>query len=420
MASDLAVGAKRPTGETYVIIFIAALLVTVAVTAALSLGPLGRSATWAAVVTPLASIIGSGFLICGPILAHEFGGAAALGMALLLALAYALGEVLRFNIRAVEPILEATSFHRPIAWWARIGQALLSAAYAISVAYYLKLLAEFVLKFAPMGATQHALLSKILVTAVIALLVGLSAFGGLRRIQHLAHMTVSLKIGVIAGMLAALALYWLLRWNTTVILPPARMSFASLGLLLGLLVTVQGFETSRYLGHAYDADLRIRSMRYAQWLSSAIYMGFLLLLTPFLGPTSRATGVAGVLDVMDLAAPFMSILVLVGALASQLSAAIADSIGSAGLASEVSRRRLGVRGGFFASAALAVAVVWLTDPFQVVAVASRTFALYYAVQCLLAFIAAPPAGGARLRARAMFAVLGGICVVAAVAGAPAE
>ena len=44
-----------------------------------------------ATVTPLASIIGSGFLISGPLLAREFGGAAFWAMAVLLLLAYAVG-----------------------------------------------------------------------------------------------------------------------------------------------------------------------------------------------------------------------------------------------------------------------------------------------------------------------------------------
>ncbi|MFQ5491725.1 MAG: hypothetical protein ACE5GE_13485, partial [Phycisphaerae bacterium] len=44
----------------------------------------GRSKTWAAMVSPLASIIGSGFLISAPLLARHFGSYAVLAMALLL------------------------------------------------------------------------------------------------------------------------------------------------------------------------------------------------------------------------------------------------------------------------------------------------------------------------------------------------
>jgi hypothetical protein len=263
-------------------------------------------------------------------------------------------------------------------------------------------------------------LSKAVVTALILLFAGLAASGGHRRMEKLAHMSVSLKLGVIAGMLTALTVYWLVRWNGPAVVPQARIGPRSIALLLGLLVTVQGFETSRYLGQTYSAKMRIRTMRYAQWLSSAIYVAFLVLLTPFLAQASRSEGVAGILDIMDLAAPFMSALVLVGAVASQLSAAVADSIGSAGLASEVSRGRLNLTAGFLASAALAVVVVWLTDPFQVVAAASRAFAVFYMVQCVLALLTARRTGAGGPAAQAAFAALAVVSLAAALAGAPAE
>jgi predicted lipid-binding transport protein (Tim44 family) len=80
------------------VILAAALLVALVVTGFLSLGPPARSRFWRATVTPLASIIGSGFLICGPLLARQFGSAAIFAMAVLLAIAYAVGWVIRFNM----------------------------------------------------------------------------------------------------------------------------------------------------------------------------------------------------------------------------------------------------------------------------------------------------------------------------------
>lgn len=400
------------------LIFFIAVVVTLLVGGVLSFGPAAGSRVWTATVTPLASIIGSGFLICGPLLAREFGGAAALAMAALLALAYALGAVVRFNILHLEPLLAGVGFHDTLSWTTRATQAVLAGAYAVSVAYYLKLLAEFSLKPFTISGDLHTQISRWTVTGLIALFAAMAASGGHRRMEQLAHQSVSLKIGVIAGMLTALALFWLLRWNAPVVIPSARLTWGSPWLVLGLLVTVQGFETSRYLGQSYDPQLRIRTMRYSQWLSSAIYVGFLLLLTPFLGPASRAVGVAGILDIMSLAAPFMGLLVLIGALASQLSAAVADSIGSAGLVSEVSRGRLGLRTGYLASALLAMAVVWLTDPLQVIAVASRSFALFYMMQCVLAIMVSRRTGVGGHSAQAAFAALGAISLAAALAGAP--
>lgn len=402
------------------LITIVAALAAIAVTVLLVLSPLTRTDAWRATVTPLASIIGSGFLICGPFLAREFGGAALPAMAALLLLAYAVGAVVRFNIIHVEGHADTAEFHDPIAWFARATQAVLALAYAISVAYYLKLLAEFTLK--PIGVPDrwHALAANSLVTAIILAFVALAFSGGLRRVEHLAHGSVSLKIGAIAGLLAGLACWWVIHAGATPAPPPARLSANSIPTLLGLLITVQGFETSRYLGHGYSQATRIRTMRYAQWISSAIYLAFLALLTPFLGRATGAQGVAGILDIMALVAAPMVAFVLVAAVTSQLSAAVADSIGSGGLMSELSRRRITVPVAFTAAAALAVAVVWWTDPVQVVALSSRAFALFYACQCGLALLVSARTGVGSGIQRLGFVAVCLICLVAVMLGAPAE
>jgi hypothetical protein len=58
--------------------------------------------------TPLSSIFGSGFLIIVPILAGAVGPYAVLAMAAVCALAYAVGGVIRFNIKHAEPGLAGT------------------------------------------------------------------------------------------------------------------------------------------------------------------------------------------------------------------------------------------------------------------------------------------------------------------------
>lgn len=396
-----------------------AIIIAVAVTAALTFGKFARSDGWRATVTPLASIIGSGFLICGPLLAREFGSAALGAMAVLLAIAYAAGWVIRFNIVHVENHLAEAGFNDPVAWLARLTQGVLALAYAVSVAYYLKLLAEFSLKSIALDPATQPLAANIIVTVLIVLMTLLALGGSLRRVEHLAHGTVSIKIGIIAGLLAALAIAWV-SGGAGDPLPPARLSFASLPLLLGLLITVQGFETSRYMGHAYPAELRIRTMRHAQWISSAIYLAFIALLTPFLSRAAATEGVAGILDIMELIAPALGVFVLAGAVSSQLSAAVADSIGSGGLVNEVSRRRISVPLAFALAGAFAVVIVWLTDPFEVVALSSRAFALFYALQCALALIVSVKAGQGGMVQRVGFVAVGLICVVAAAVGAPAE
>ncbi|RZF60673.1 hypothetical protein EWE75_21770 [Sphingomonas populi] len=402
------------------LITLAAIIAAVLVATGLSFGRFARSETWAATVTPLASIIGSGFLISGPLLAREFGGAAFWAMAALLLLAYAVGGVIRWNIVHVENYLADKPFHDPVVWSARVTQVVLAGAYAVSVAYYLKLLAEFAMKPLAVSEAWHGLVSNVSVTAIILVLMLLAFGGGLRRVEHVAHGTVSIKIGIIAGLLVGLACWWVTNFGTTAAIPAAKLSWESVPMLLGLLITVQGFETSRYLGHAYSQATRVRTMRHAQWIAAAIYLAFLGLLTPLLGAAAKAEGVAGILDIMRMVAAPLGVFVLIGALSSQLSAAVADSVGSGGLMNEVSRRRLSVPAAYALASALAIAVVWLTDPFQVVAVASRAFALFYAMQCGLAVLVSWRTGEGSWAKRTGFAALGLVCVAAALAGAPAE
>lgn len=393
---------------------------TILVAAFLTFSRFARSMTWRATVTPLASIIGSGFLICGPLLAKEFGSGAIVAMALLLAIAYAAGAVIRFNIIHIENIAPTLRLHDPMAWGMRAAQTMLAIAYAVSVAYYLKLLAEFTMKPFAVPEGYHALISNVLVTAIILAFTALTFSGDIRKIEHAAHASVSAKLGIIAGLLVGLGAWWVMRPATPLDLPPAQISWSGIPLLLGLLITVQGFETSRYMGESYDQATRIKTMRHAQWLSSAIYLAFLALLTPFLREAQSAEGVAGILDIMELVAPALGIFVLIGAVSSQLSAAIADSIGSGGLMIEVSRRKLGVRQAFIAASALSIAVVWLTDPFSVIALSSRAFALFYALQAGLALWVSIRTGAGGLWARMGFVIVALICLIAAAAGAPAE
>jgi len=310
--------------------------------------------------------------------------------------------------------------HEPMAWAMRAAQAMLAIAYAVSVAYYLKLLAEFIMKPFAVPDGYHVLISNLMVTAIIIGFTALTFSGDIRKIEHAAHASVSVKLGIIAGLLVGLGASWAMRPSTPLDLPAPNFSLSGVPLLLGLLITVQGFETSRYLGDSYDQATRVRTMRQAQWLSSVIYLAFLAMLTPFLREAQTAEGVAGILDIMEIVAPALGIFVLVGAVSSQLSAAIADSIGSGGLMIEVSRRKLGIRGAFIAASALSILVVWLTDPFSVIALSSRAFALFYAIQAVLALWVSLRTGAGGIWARVGFVAVGLICLVAAVAGAPAE
>ena len=92
---------------------------------------------------------------------------AVVAMAALLLLAYPVGAVIRFNIIHVENYLAEERFHDPVQWLARVTQGVLALAYAVSVAYYLKLLAEFSLKPLAIPPEWHLLATNGAVTAII-------------------------------------------------------------------------------------------------------------------------------------------------------------------------------------------------------------------------------------------------------------
>jgi hypothetical protein len=125
-------------------------------TGALLLYPkVANNLLWRASITPLASIIGSGFLVLGPILVASFGQYAPLVMVALCIFAYLFGAAIRFNIMRLATYSGVRSVSEEkletLSSWA------LAFAYIISVAYYLNLLGSFAVSLTPlkMGSTRN-------------------------------------------------------------------------------------------------------------------------------------------------------------------------------------------------------------------------------------------------------------------------
>ena len=72
--------------------------ISVATLALFMLARVRNNVFWRATVTPLASIIGSGFLVVAPLLGSVAGSWSVVAMAGIVLVAYAIGGVLRFNI----------------------------------------------------------------------------------------------------------------------------------------------------------------------------------------------------------------------------------------------------------------------------------------------------------------------------------
>ena len=337
---------------------------------------------WRAMVTPLASIIGSGFLVVGPILAGIAGAWAPLAMAALCAMAWLFGTAIRFNIVHAEPLRENNE--RPaLKRFDQFSELCLALAYFISVAYYLNLLGAFLLKGIDVTDTTMA---RIVTTVII---IGLGVLGwwrGFKGIERLEIYAVSFKLAVIAAVIAALALvYFGHSGPMHQPKPTSHDHWHGFRVLLGSVILVQGFETSRFLGKHYDAKTRTRSMWQAKALASVIYVAFIFLLMPHV-PQHHVSGTAKETEIIDIVGKLAGLLgpmLIIAAVTSQLSAAIADMGGAGGLLGEL-WSRIKAPMAYAGITVLAVALTWVTNLFEIIAIASRAFAVYYTLQCALA------------------------------------
>ncbi len=388
--------------------------------AVLCLPRLRQSRDGRATITPLASIIGSGFLVLAPLLVREFGQRAVWVMAGLCGVSYLVGAAIRFNIRALStgdaPMSAPADLPRPAALLERVSQSALAFAYVISVCYYLNLFGAFALSMVLPDVRWAA---QAVSSAVIVAIAALGWTRGLAGLERAEAVSVALKLAVIAGLLGGMSLYTWGLWRTDELqTSTGHFDWNSVRLAFGLIITVQGFETSRYLREGYDAETRIRTMRYAQWLSTAIYLVYI----GFAGLDFNAANVPlKETAVIGLTAPIASVLpmlLVLAALAAQFSAAVADTNGCGGLVQEMSGGRVHSRSAYVGLALLALLLTWVANIYEIISFASRAFALYYALQCALASYLAHRQR-AELRS-AGFGLLTLLMLVAAVLGLPAE
>ncbi|CAN0589844.1 unnamed protein product, partial [Ectocarpus sp. 12 AP-2014] len=157
--------------------------------------------------------------------------------------------------------------------------------YFISVAYYLNLFGAFAVSLTPLDDPLYA---RQVTSGVLLLVLAVGWTSGFGALERMEQVTVSIKLAIILGLLVGLLAYvsGQARAGALVLNPPHATGWGALTLGFGLIVTVQGFETSRYLGERYDAAMRIRSMRLAQLVATVIYMIYICLLA-YAFPTGR-------------------------------------------------------------------------------------------------------------------------------------
>ncbi|MDF1774753.1 MAG: hypothetical protein P1V13_01900 [Rhizobiaceae bacterium] len=361
-----------------------AIVLVVVVSALLLWSPrLYALVTWRAMTTPLASIIGSGFLVLGPLLDTAYGKYAPVIMALLCLFAYFYGAAIRYNMRVIERPGEKRS---PLVGGLETAASWsLGFAYIISVAYYLNLFGAFGVS---LTAINEPLPAKILTSAVYVIIVVAGWRRGFKSLEQMEYISVTAKLAIIAGLLLGLAVYFYGKATDGGLIfnAPDLGGWPALTLAFGLIVTVQGFETSRYLSADYDSHTRIRSMQWAQWLSTVIYMLYILLLAFVFERGALQFSETAIVDMMAIVAPILPVLLVAAALAAQFSAAVADTSGSGGLVAELTGGRVSARMAYVMLTGIGLALTWSAGIFDIISYASRAFAAYYGLQAFIAML----------------------------------
>lgn len=346
-----------------------------------------NSQTWKATVTPLASIIGSGFLVVTPLYLLILGKYALFAVTGVVCLAYLMGYVMRYNIYNIEPKLYNSTATAIFCKLENLSYLALGVAYLISIPFYIKLLALFLLRGLNV---KDEIISSWIATLLLSIIGIVGFFRGFKRLEFLEEYAVDIKLAFIFSMLFALIIYnvnllFMHQWQLTINTP--RFDFDTLRKLLGTIIIVQGFETSRFLSLQYNSETRARTMRYAQIISGIIYIVFVgLSLVVF--DVIHHVSETSIIDISEKLALVLPYLLMIAAIMSQFSAAIADTLSAGGIFSEASANRLKPKHNYLLIAAIAILLTWTTNIFQIIALASRAFAFYYSIQAFEATLAA--------------------------------
>lgn len=319
-----------------------------------------------------------------PILAGAVGEYSVVAMMAVCALAYAVGMVIRFNIREAEPALakhpsEATQSLE------RSSDLALVAAYVISVCLYLHILSSFVLG----GFNADTELNEnILTTSVIVFIMAIGLTKGLGALGKLEKIGLYVTLLIIVLLLVGFTTYDVnaMRSPEGIVMPKAspHTPWEILTIVAGTLIVVQGFETTRYLGNDFDADTRIRACRWSQIISTAVYLVFIAVSLPLVHTLQGLYDDNSLIKLAGTASALLVTPLIIAAALSQFSAAVADTLGATGNMEEATAGHLKSKIGTIIVGVGAIALSWSASTEEILAIASRAFAFYYMLQCLVA------------------------------------
>ena len=332
----------------------------------------------------MASILGSGLLIIVPVLERTLGSLSVFGAIAICAVAWLVGTVIRHNVVVVEQREASGTLDVATVRLGRIADAVIVLAYVISVALYLRIMAQYVVAlFQPDGSALWERIIACIAVAVIVVIGALRGFAGLDLLDRISLGAVLLLIGLLGVILLVNDGVALASGDLTLPPVPTNDPLGTVLVLGGIVITVQGFETVRYLGDEFDRPTRVRASRLAQLVSSGIYIGFIAVATPVMGLGTAAGIDNTLLDITGRILPWLAVPLVLSAMLSQFSAAIADTEAAEGNLRGFGRWFSGSR-PYLVSGAAAMILAATVPTFTIVAVASRAFAAYYAIQAVIA------------------------------------
>ena len=337
-----------------------------------------------ATITPLASIFGSGFLVIVPILAGAVGEYSILVMAVICAIAYLVGSVIRFNIVHAKPTLAGQQV-KSAYWLERSSDFAIVFAYIISVSLYLNIMSAFVLGGIGLDSEIN---EKLLTSSVIVFIIFVGLIKGLKMLERLETYALFVTLFVVlllsAGFLSydekQLAVYS----GSELFHALDHSTWEVLTIVAGTLIVVQGFETTRFMSATYDVGTRVLASRYSQVIATVVYVIFVALALPIVHTLNGQYDDNSLIKLAGVAYGLLVLPLVVSAALSQFAAAVADTIAAGGNIAEASRNKINDKISYLVIGAGAITLTWLADTYEILALASRAFALYYLLQCLLA------------------------------------
>jgi hypothetical protein len=115
-----------------------------------------------------------------------------------------------------------------------------------------------------------------------------------------------------------------------------------------------------------------------------VYLAFVALALPLLHSLNGKYDDNSLIALVGVVSGLLVIPLVVAAALSQFSAAVADTLAATGNLQEATHGHIGSKWGCLLVGGGALALTWSGNTYEILALASRAFAFYYLMQCLVA------------------------------------